>query len=246
MTAVEEAAVQQALNRGALMYAYDQAAWHGTDDFRSKAGQVMSLSGGWIVDGPAETPELVFVDKDEADPHALYIADFRDGRLVSGHVLGAGDDNHLSPMRKRMVAALRTARKALAAAEVAMCVDKPFNTIVLPPTFPQAPILVYFLTPQTETNTFPLGGHYLVTVMPDGSVASIRPFTKSCAPMAIDGKGKPPAALVITHLLDPTPTEIHVFSSLDMHLPLYVVTTQNEKIWAVEGSRIRLVDQSKK
>ena len=49
------------------------------------------------------------------------------------------------------------------------------------------------------------------------------------------------AALTVTHLLDPVPTEIHVFSSLSIHLPVLVATTSNAHLWAVEGNRIRLV-----
>ena len=50
-----------------------------------------------------------------------------------------------------------------------------------------------------------------------------------------------PEALVVTHFLDPTPTEIHVFSSLAAQVPIYVATTQNKHVWSVEGSKIRIV-----
>src|SRR5689334_10306230 len=77
MSETEAVAVRQAEERGAMMYAYDQAAWHGTDDLMAKLPDFASRVGGWVVDGPAEAPELVFFDRDEADPHAIYIADFR-------------------------------------------------------------------------------------------------------------------------------------------------------------------------
>ena len=35
--------VQTALNRGALLYVYDQAAWHGTDDLRDKFPEQLKL-----------------------------------------------------------------------------------------------------------------------------------------------------------------------------------------------------------
>jgi hypothetical protein len=52
-------------------------------------------------------------------------------------------------------------------------------------------------------------------------------------------------ALVVSHLLDPTPTEIHVFSVFAAKKPIYVITVTNDRIWAAEISggqaRIRLV-----
>ena len=76
-TASEKAAADLALARGKLIYAYDQAAWHGTDAMLAKVKEPGALIGGWIVDGPASAPTLVFFDKDPADPHAVYIAEFQ-------------------------------------------------------------------------------------------------------------------------------------------------------------------------
>jgi hypothetical protein len=244
MTSAEAAAVQQALNRGTVIYAYDQAAWHGTDDMVTKVPHWQDVLGGWIVDGPTETPELVFFDRDEAAPHAVYVADFKDNKLVSGHVLGAGDDRTLSPARIRMIRAREAATRAMVASDIPRCKDKPYNTVVLPPETPGGPILVYLFTPQTSNDSLPFGGHYLTEVSADGKAGPFRHFTKSCAEFPINGDGKTkPTSLVITHLLDPTPTEIHVFSSLSARKPLFVATT-NDKIWSVEGNSIRLLDQT--
>jgi len=92
MTEAEAAATKQAAERGMLMYAYDQAAWHGIDDLRAKTDIAKLGTGGWIVDGPVQAPQLVFFDKDAAAPHALYVADFRDGRLVASHLTVPGPD----------------------------------------------------------------------------------------------------------------------------------------------------------
>jgi hypothetical protein len=96
----------------------------------------------------------------------------------------------------------------------------------------------------------PVGGHYRVEVGPDGKAREMRPFTHSCIDMPAAGakpEGQPPgsstAAGLVTHLLDPVPTEIHVFSSLAAHLPLFVGTTSNHSLWEVDGGRIRLVSR---
>jgi hypothetical protein len=52
--------------------------------------------------------------------------------------------------------------------------------------------------------------------------------------------GKEVAGLMLTHLLDPAPTEIHVFLSLAHRVPLWVMTTQNQYLWRVEHGRIRI------
>lgn len=245
MTATEEATVVRALNRGAVIYAYDQAAWHGTDDMVAKVPHWQEVLGGWIVDGPIQTPEIIFFDKNEAEPHAVYVADFRDNKLVSSRVLGTGDDTTLSPERLRMIRARELAINALAASNEPRCKGKPYNTVVLPPEKPGSPILVYLLTPQTSNDSLPFGGHYLTEVSAEGKVGPFRHFAKSCAEFPINGGDKSkgePDALIITHLLDPTPTEIHVFSSLSIHKRLYVLT--KKRVWRVEGNQIYLIDSS--
>jgi hypothetical protein len=64
------------------------------------------------------------------------------------------------------------------------------------------------------------------------------------------GEGKP-AAVVVTQVLDVVPTEIHVFMSLTMGLPVYVETpaalsppSTEFRTWKVDGDRISLVQPS--
>lgn len=242
MSASEAAAVHQAAERGTLIYAYDQAAWHGTDDLAAKMPDFQTRVGGWIVDGPAEAPEIVFFDKNEADPQALYVADFHDNRLVSSKMFGPADDRTLSPARKALIAALGTARHALVQSDFRPCKPQPFNSVMLPPAKVGNPTLVYFLTPQTVTQSVPFGGHYLFEIGPDGKVHGQRRFTNSCLEMPLKPQEKgQTAALFITHLLDPTPTEIHVFSSLAAHVPVVVGTVSNRHLWAVAGAHIELM-----
>lgn len=244
MSEAEATLVQQALNRGTLIYAYDQAAWHGTDDLRIKLPDFPSKVGGWIVDGPANAPRIIFFDKDEDDPRIVYVADFKGTELVSGRLLAEGDDRSLTPGRRAMVAARQAAIGSIVRAKSKFCGKASPNTVILPPAAPGGPTLVYFFTPQATLDSIPLGGHHLVEVSADGKAGKPRPFTKTCMEMPLKGAdGKRPSALMVTHLLDPVPTEVHVFSSLAAGLPIYVGTAKRNRIWAVEGPRIRLVDQ---
>lgn len=234
ITPAEQAALDHAQTRGELLYWYDQAAWHGTDDMLAKARDVAGSIGGWIVDGPADATELIFYNRD-ADPKPLYWARFKDGKLAESRKLGDADAAMLTPQRRRMIAAVATARAALIEAKAQMCVDKPFNTVTLPPATPDGPIAVYFLTPQVEHGTLPFGGHYLFEVDVTGKAGPMRRFTKGCIALPTtdenvskDGKT---AALFITHLLDPVPTEIHFFSAMAVRKPIYVGI--DKKVWMI-------------
>jgi hypothetical protein len=233
-------ALTRASQRGALLYAYDQAAWHGTDDMLSKIADPANKLGGYIVDGPANAPRLVFFDK--AGSAAVYVATFNGNHLVEGHVLGPGDDHILSALDQRMVRALGAARAALVADGSARpCAAKPFNTVVLPPDSTAGPVSVYFLTPQTSTDVIPFGGHYEIDVDASGKAGSIRRFTNSCLNMPTRPRlpnGAKLEAIFVTHLLDPVPTEIHVFNSLVTGMPVMVGTASPEMVWPVHGDRI--------
>lgn len=256
LSVADQALVDRSIARGDMLYAYDQAAWHGTDDLQEKAkaagvwDKLAPTLGGWIVDGSAAEPVLVFIDKSD-QPQAIYTARFANNgtKLVDSKLLGAGDDRSISPARMKLVVALRLARAEVAKTKLGICANAAFNTVVLPPETPDGPTLVYFMTPQTQNGIWPMGGHYLVEVKADGSMGSTRPFTKSCMTTGTPPKGSP-AAMFVTHLLDPVPTEIHVFTMRAARLPLYVATTQNNLVWSIEriddATRIRAVELPKK
>lgn len=231
-------AIRLAQERGKLIYAYDQAAWHGTDDMLEKVRNPERTMGGYIADGPAEAPTLIFYSNDPANPQALYIAQFRGNRLVSGKLLGPNDDRSLSPRVRAMIAAKRSATEAFRAAPSTFgCSDKPFNTVVLPPVTPDGPMLVYMLTPQVETGKLPFGGHFRVEVGADGKAGAIRGFTRSCLSLPVPEESD--AFIGITHLLDPVPTEIHVFSSFAAKRRVIVIIGNPEKrYYSVESGAI--------
>lgn len=248
----DQALIQRAINRGQLMYAYDQAAWHGTDDLRVKLPDFSTRVDGWVVDGPRDAPRLIFYSKDKDNPKAVYVADFRDNKLLSSKVLGPEDDTTLTPRQLTLIDVRRRALEALFKSKLGFCAKATPNSIVLPPESAAGPYLVYFMTPQINNDSVPLGGHYLFEVSADGSVRKPRAFTKACMEMPIKGtpREKDTVAMGVIHLLDPVPTEIHVFTSLAANLPIYVITARNGRIWAtvLTGGNVgvRLVDASKK
>jgi len=146
-------------------------------------------------------------------------------------------DDRLSAEEERLVAA----SDAVSSEGKMQCADRPFNRVILPHAGTAGADLVYLLTPQTQTSSIPLGGHYRAEVK-HGRIVAERIFTNACLELPVD---KGAEALVVSHLLDPIPTEIHIFSVFAARRPIYVITAKNERIWAAEVSggeaRVRLV-----
>lgn len=233
----DAAAIRLAQDRGKLIYAYDQAAWHGTDDFLAKVKDPAAIAGGYIADGPADAPRLIFFSKDVDNPQAVYVAQFRGNQLVSGKLLGPNDDRSLPPEVRAMIVARSNATRALLAdPKVFGCNDKPYNTVVLPPVTAGGPMLVYLLTPQID-GKIPFGGHFRVEMGADGKAGAIRGFTRSCLSLPVPEESD--AFIGISHLLDSVPTEIHVFSSFAAKRRVIVIVENREKrYYSVENGVI--------
>lgn len=118
-----------------------------------------------------------------------------------------------------------------------------YNTVVLPrddgPGW-----LAYALAATSDPNLVLVGGHYRATVSEDGrTVLERRGFTKDCLVLKKPenlGPDVDVAAYTLGHVLDRTPTEIHVYLNLLYGKPLYVVTV-DRRFWRIEGGKIQLL-----
>jgi hypothetical protein len=135
---------------------------------------------------------------------------------------------------------MAAARAATAGLDHRACGAQDFNALVVPPAAPDSPIDVYQISPQSARGRFPVGGHYKTSVAADGTVAASRGFTNACLDVAVADPpaGARPAPLAITHLLDPLPTEIHVFLAIWTGHPLVVVAGDPQRLFAVTPDRI--------
>lgn len=238
-SADEQGRIAWAGQRGQLLFEVDRAAWVTTDDL---AARIRDLAGsgvrGWTVERDGNGYLVVYYVGEGDARAALYRGRVENGRVVSREVFAAGNRPALTPIQRRIA----DARDAAMHLERQPCTESRFNVTVIPPETPDAPIDVYALTARTQADVYPFGGHFRMTVSPSGQIAAQRAFTNSCLnmPRPQNGRGRP-AALFITHLLDPIPTEIHVFMSLTIGLPVYVGTANPQRVWGVEGPHIRLV-----
>jgi hypothetical protein len=239
-TAEERAQLDWVQTRGRLIYVLDRAAWVATDDMRAQISDAESAGmSGWVVEQDGDAQIVTFYGGPQEARVAHYRARVEHERVVSSEVFATDARPPLTSMQLRLAAALNAVRRE----NRRRCESAPFNSVVIPPETAGAPIDVYLLTPQVRNNEWPGGGHYRYTVEADGSVISSREFTNTCIPLG-GGPSEPrAAALIVTHLLDPLPTEIHVFTALTSHLPVGVATSNPDRTWWVDGEGIRLLEE---
>jgi hypothetical protein len=95
--------------------------------------------------------------------------------------------------------------------------------------------VIYFLAEGPLKSDIVIGRHFRI------SGDAVEPSSKSCLSL---GTPKPNmAALFVTHLLSPTPTEFHVYLTLRHKVGLFVRTSAGT--WLVDNGTIKLMDPPK-
>jgi hypothetical protein len=242
-SAGERAQLDWVWERGRLLYELDRAAWVGTDDLLERLPDASSAGiRGYVVERDGPNHVVTFFGGPPDAPVAFYRGRVENERVVAGEVFAADARPPLSPLQRRLAAVRGMAGEL----KRRPCEDAPFNTVVIPPAAPDDPVDLYLLTPQLRDGEWPAGGHFRATVAADGTVSSSRAFTNSCINVGGGevGRDQRPAGLVITHLLDPIPTEIHVFTMWTSRLPLAVGTSSPHRIWLLSSEGIELDDSS--
>lgn len=161
---------------------------------------------------------------------ALYRASVSTDGVLAGPVEALLAPAELS-QNERAAAQARTTALAF---DTPRCGDA-YDTVVLPSSVEAQ--WVVFLIPRPSQGVVRLGGSSRVETEGD-SVTAWRPYTRSCIDL---NPAASAVAMIVTHLLDQTPTEIHVFWSLWKGKPFYVTTVKNG-LWKVEDGRITVVE----
>jgi hypothetical protein len=223
-------AIDEAIRRGALIYLYDQAAWHSTDAMVAaiKHPEKTGIKG-WIVLNAERGAKVIYYAKDDQGLYAVYSAIWTGAKIIEGTVYTLNEREALSPEEVRIANIFQSMPKD----GIWTCSKENFNIVTLPREVPEGIDSIYILTPPSAQGVYPAGGHNRVD-MKDGSFVSRRPFSKGCLDLGGAETGKGGAvAFMVTHMLDPTPTEIHVFTALAADKPIYVATTSNNRTWEV-------------
>lgn len=240
----EVALLDQARREGARMHLHDRAAANATDAlqadrrrFKRHAGQL----GGWVTESVAgDLMRVSFLDRSEGGSRQVIARVMVDGK---GKVRGKPQwQDPPVPASVRQNAAANAVRQAGAAA-FERCADR-YNSIVMPAR--DAPGWVVWLLPATtDAAVIPFGGAQRFEFDASGdTLRGQRGYTRTCVKLQRPGEGAE-VAMMVTHLMDPVPTALHVHAALSYGLPFFVGTS-DRRIWAVEGAQIRLVRDGEK
>jgi hypothetical protein len=235
-----EQRIDQAASLGRLIYTFDRAAWVSSDALTATIPKdQLAGIGGYIVEASdVQTLRVTYYRGSTAAAQAFFVADVREGKVVRKELLATSvalTANQVALARARDVAAERARERSYKP-----CTPLPFNTVVVP-SRNGGPVAVYLLSAQQDAGTYPMGGNYRVIVAPDGTVLASRPYSVSCLSLTVPKlpAGAKPVGFVVNHLLDPVPTEIHVFASYSLRMPVFVATP-DKRVWEVQGSKITL------
>jgi hypothetical protein len=213
------AAVAAAESRGAELYALDRAAWVATDDLEERFSKRKRKGvTGWIVLPGAETMTVVWIGGEGAEARAYFETAVPRATLTAEATLQPELPRALTGLEARMWQARATALK-----QTFEACRKGYNTVVVPVGAEGGEDFDVYLL-------------YLMQVTAaTGAVMKRRDFSRSCIAATMP---KNAVSWMGTHLLDPTPNEIHVFVSLQTGKGLMIVTTENGLLWDVSDGQI--------
>lgn len=232
-------AVSRAEEIGARLHLHDWAAARATDMLvERKFMETDPRLRGWLTDEFGDGDDLgvivTFVGEVEGRDMGLYRIRVSPRGESTFEKLQPGiplDDSQLARLRARSDA------RRLLAERKDLC-GEAYNSVVLPAVPATGDrILVYMLAATTQSNALVVGGHHLYEYSADGAkLVSDRAFTRSCMEMQLpEGEIE---AMSLTHLLDASPTELHVFLNRTSRQMLLLLTTTNGLMWVIKDGRI--------
>ena len=235
----EHAQLDAATQRGRLLGAIAQAGQLGTRDMLAHVSDPNAAGiAGWLAVPEGNGASVVFyaAGANGAPPSAVYRVSIVGGRVTGRETFLTGNRPPLGPHEIRMAAA----RAATDALDHHPCGGDDFNVFVMPPASPEAPIDVYQLSPQTQRDHFPLGGHFKSTIARDGSVVASTALAATCGDLAVPetAAGQAPQPLAVTDADNPLPSELYVFLSIWTNHPLVVTAGDPPRRFAVDGEGI--------
>lgn len=233
----EDAAIRTAEHVGALLYQHDRAAAVATDALAKVRGFRRNKNlEGWITEARSDSIAVTFVGREKSGSLAAF---YRVAIDANGAVVGRASSLRPPEPLTEFETAAAQARDLAVRSAFQPCAEK-YNSVVLPSGSSQDEWIVYLLPGTTKRAVVPIGGSYRVEVDIRTGLATVRPYTKTCIQLQNDPRA---VSLMVTHLLDSVPTDVHVFWSIRAQKPIYVATPPHGTVWSVEGAKIRLVER---
>lgn len=237
----EVAALRAAEARGHEIYLHDRAAAVATDAVFALPGirQDRQLRG-WITQAVNDSVVVTFFGMDgNQTPTARYQVTVAASGSAPEGAKKLDTPIELTPFERGAV----RARELALATKFSRCSDR-YNTVVLPVANQEDRWHVYLIPGTTDYAVIPMGGaHRMEVDVAAGKVVSQRQYSTSCLVLQNDPKA---VAMMASHLLDPTPTEIHVFWNLWSRKAMYIVTPPHGTSWGIAGGKVALMERRSK
>ena len=221
---------------GREIYELDLAAAVATDQISDIGLRSDKRVKGWITEPTVSGIKVTMVGfNDEAVPLALYVSEVD----RSGKPIGAPTANSDPVPLSDAQSALYSARSNALNSKYEPC-SKSYNTVAVPTS---SGISVYLLPGTTDPDVVPIGGSYRIDYDATGKVQlATRAYTKSCISLQKDKKS---VGMMITHLMDDFPTEVHAYWSLWAKSPMYVGIVTTKDLWSITDGKLKLVVRGK-
>lgn len=182
---------------------------------------------GWAIDVGPDGYEVAALSCDPARVWArvTYAAD--------GAALVEDGGRGRPSARQLALAAARSATAGFAAQR-----EGRHAALVAPPpraALPSAPLDAYAVRLGETGAVFVAGPHWRLWIGGEGRVSDAVEATDA---QSVAGRGAQGGLILLTHAREPTPSELHVFLSLNHGVVLEVATPSSDALWRVDGERI--------
>ena len=219
---------------GKAIYERDGYAARATDILLAKVSGVKALQEakvlGWIVVEDKGLFRVRFIKQGTKGYLPAFDVDFSSPEKgVAAKAKGTLTAQEVSQFRARQ----------LSIRQIKQTCSKRYNTVVLPDVDGEG-FLAYCLAAAMRDKDVVLGGHYRVTISADGkTVERVDRLSRGCLTLnwGPKDKGKVPVALFASHIVSPTPTEIHVWANLVCGMDL-IIGAMGGSTWQVKNGKV--------
>jgi len=216
--------------RGRDLYAYDQAAWHGTDAFFALHPDTNGLIHYICMKAPSGW-EVVFPTWNATHDRLLVAYEAKETSGPEDYTATKYDPPREGP--DGLVAKERALELALSNFPHA---DRPYNTAILPAS--GGDLYVYIYPAQTKDTVWPLGGDVRFTISADGrQILETRRMHKAILDMEFD-PAQHPVAGTHSHVLSDVPEDTDASDVLNRRplLPEYITAGKRIFVVNTDGS----------
>jgi hypothetical protein len=216
-------------DRGRALYAYDQAAWHGTDAFFGLRPDTNGLTHYICIKTPKGW-EVVFPKWNETQDHLLVVYE-----AMESDTPGKFTAQRYDPPREAADELIGEERALELALKTFPRPNRSYNTAILPSG--NGNLYVYLYPAQTKETVWPLGGDVRYTISADGKqILETRQLHKTILDMEYDPK-KQIVAGTHSHVLSDVPEDTDVLYVLNRRplIPEYIGAGKHLFIVNIDG-----------